>query len=333
MKKLYTAAAGLSLICLFFAAANAQKAREIGVPKNYQPLKTETSPALQTLLNEAVAAALKQAGADFKPEEIAATVIDLRAAKNEKNAKMAEVRGAEKIYPASVVKMFYMVALEQLFEESKLKPTPELERGLRDMIVDSSNEATQYILDVITDTASGGELPEKEFRLWSQKRNAVNRFYSALGYPNINVNQKTHCEDAYGREQQFRNYKGENRNMLNTTATARLMAEIVTGRIAAPERTRKMMDLMKREPFSETKDQDDQAHGFSGKALIDMNLKDAKIWSKAGWTSASRHDVAYIETADGLKFVVAVFTDNHASDRETLPRVVRKIIENLGKIQ
>lgn len=329
MKQLYTAILCLSLICLTFSTANAQKTREISKPKNYKPLKTENSAALQTLLNEAVSDAISK-GKDFKPEEIAATVIDLRDAEN---AKIAEVRGAEKIYPASVVKMFYMVALEQLLEEGKVKSTPELERGLKDMIVDSSNEATQYILDVITDTSSGGEMPEKEFKVWSYKRNTANRFYSSLGYTNINVNQKTFCEDAYGIEQQFRGYKGENRNKLNTTATARLMAEIVLGRVAKPETTQKMLNLMKREPFAETKDQDDQAHGFSGKALIDMNLKDARIWSKAGWTSSTRHDVAYIETADGLKFVIAVFTENHANDRETLPRVVGNIINGLKNVK
>lgn len=329
MKRLYTAILSLSLICLFLTDLNAQKNREIGKPKNYRALKTESSAALQSLLNEAVSDSIAKAG-NFKPEEIAATVIDLR---DSENAKLAEVRGAEKIYPASVVKMFYMVALEQLLEEGKVKSTPELERGLKDMIVDSSNEATQYILDVITDTSSGGEMPEKEYKIWSYKRNAANRFYSSLGYTNINVNQKTFCEDAYGREQQFRGYKGENRNKLNTTATARLMAEIVLGRTATAERTRKMMDLMKREPFAETKDQDDQAHGFSGKALIDMNLKDAKIWSKAGWTSSTRHDVAYIETADGLKFAIAVFTENHASDRETLPRVVGNVIKGLKNLK
>ena len=99
------------------------------------------------------------------------------------------------------------------------------------MIVDSSNEATQYILDVLTDTSSGAEMPQKEFEEWQYKRNRVNRYFSSMGYTNINVNQKTFCEDAYGIEQQSRKYKGQNRNMLTTNATARLLAEIVTGPI------------------------------------------------------------------------------------------------------
>ena len=324
MKKLLAAVLCLSSICVSVLQISAQNRKnEIASPKTYRAIAPVQSAELQKILDEAVS---ELTAKNFKPEEIAVSLIDLRDALN---LKSASVRGEAKIYPASVVKMFYMAALERQLEDDKVKSTIELERGLKDMIVDSSNEATQYILDVLTETSSGGELSAKEFEKWSFGRNRVNRFYASLGYTNINVNQKTHCEDAYGREQQFRNYKGENRNMLTTNATARLMAEIVSGRIAGSERTQKMLDLMQRDPFAKTSDTDNQGTGFSGKALIDLNLKDAKIWSKAGWTSKSRHDVAYIETADGLKFVIAVFTENHANERETIPGIVRKIIENL----
>lgn len=257
-------------------------------------------------------------------------MIDLR---NWENPTMANVRGNEKIYPASVVKMFYMVALYQQIQDGKIKTTPELERGLKDMIVDSSNDATGYIFDVLTDTTSGGELPQKEFETWSYKRNAVNRYFAAMGFENINVNQKTFCEDAYGREQQSRNYKGENRNMLNTNSTARLLAEIVSHRTVNSEKSGLMLNLLKREPFSESGDKDDQAHGFTGIALINKNLKGAKLWSKAGWTSKTRHDAAYIETPDGLKFVLVVFTENFSGERDIIPTIAGKILDNLGKIK
>ncbi len=326
MKKLLSAVLCLSAICVLVVLAKAQnKKNEIAAPTNYQKLALFQSKELQKILDEAVGELLAK---NFKAEEIAVSLIDLR---DLQNLKSANVRGEAKIYPASVVKMFYMAALERQLEDGKTKPTTELERGLKDMIVDSSNEATQYILDVLTETSSGGELSAKDFQKWSFGRNRVNRFYALLGYENINVNQKTHCEDAYGREQQFRNYKGENRNMLTTNATARLMADIVLSKITGSEHTKRMLDLMRRDPFAKTNDTDNQSTGFSGKALLDLNLKDAKIWSKAGWTSKSRHDVAYIETADGLKFVVAVFTDNHANERDSIPLVVRKIIQKMKK--
>ena len=176
-------------------------------------------------------------------------------------------------------------------------------------------------------------MPQKEFDAWQYNRNRVNRYMTAMGYKNINVNQKTFCEDAYGIEQQSRNYKGQNRNMLTTNATARLMAEIVLGRIAGPAGTARMLELMKRDPFAATTDQDDQAHGFTGRMLIDRKMTDAKLWSKAGWTSKSRHDAAYIETADGLKFVIVVFTENHANDKAPIPTIAGKVLDGLRKIR
>src|SRR5690606_34608187 len=134
-------------------------------------------------------------------DQIAVTVIDLS---DTADPRIAAYRGEASIYPASVVKMCYIAALHRQLEDGSITLTKELARGLRDMIVDSSNEATQYIVDVLTDTASGSELPdEKLFQVWSTRRNRMNRYFSSMGYTNINVNQKTHCEDAYGIEQQF----------------------------------------------------------------------------------------------------------------------------------
>ncbi len=319
----------ISLICLTFVVSPAQKIdkkTEVVPPKTYKAPVIEASASLQTALGNAVNETLTAfASKGFKPEEVAATLIDLR---DPGKFQMAEVRGQARIYPASVVKMFYMTALERQLEDGKVTMTPELTRGLRDMIVDSSNEATQYVLDVITGTSSGAELPPKQFEAWQYKRNSVNRFFAAMGYTYINANQKTFCEDAYGIEQQSRNYKAENRNGLTTNAVARLLAEIVTGRMNAPERTAAMMTLLKRDPFTGT-DPEDQAHGFTGKLLIDRKMTDVKIWSKAGDTSKTRHDAAYIETADGLKFVLVVFTENHAFEKEPIPMITGKILEAL----
>jgi len=318
-----------ALLVAFSAQAVAQSrdAIEIVPPKSYSPPKMNSSKELQVMLDRVIQDMLKSYPNDsFKQTEIAATLIDVR---DPNDLKTANFRGNERIYPASVVKMFYMNALERQLEDGKVTMTPELQRGLKDMIVVSSNEATQYILDVLTDTSSGAELPPKEFEAWQYKRNRVNRFYSAMGYTNINVNQKTFCEDAYGVEQQTRNYKGENRNALTTDAVARLLTEIVLGRMNTPDRTKAMMDLMKRDPFKKSDDPDSQDVAFSGKALVDLKLTDARIWSKAGWTNRARHDAAYIETPDGEKFVLVVFTENHANDKEALQTVVKGVIAGL----
>ena len=285
----------------------------------------QPKPSLQDVVDRAVKTTLERF-ADQKLEEkqLSVTLIDLR---DPKRPVTASFRGNERVYPASVVKLFYLVAAHRWLEDKKIESTPELTRALRDMIVDSSNEATQYVVDVLTHTTAGYELPAKEMEEWQYQRNAVNRYFSGLGYTNINVNQKTFCEDAYGRERVSRGPNGENRNKLTTDATARLMMEIVTGKAATPERTATMMELLKRDYTGSSNDNDDQGHGFTGIAL--KNVAGARLWSKAGWTSTTRHDVAYIELPDGQKFVLAIFTTEHANERDIIPTVARAVMEGL----
>ncbi|MCB1024014.1 MAG: serine hydrolase [Acidobacteria bacterium] len=273
---------------------------------------------LKTRLDSAVTEILKEfESAGLTPEGLAATVLKLD---DTKVTGRASYRGDSKIYPASVVKMFYMVALHRQLEDGKIKMTPELNRGLTDMITVSSNEATQYVLDVITGTSSGAELPPEEFKKWAYKRNAVNRYFSSLGYKNINVNQKTFCEDAYGIEQQFRGPNGENRNMLTTDAAARLMSEIVLRKTVSKERSVQMMELMKRDWEAPSSNPD-------GKEFISDALEPGtKLWSKEGWTSKTRHDAAYIITPQGDQFVIVVFTENVAGVRGIIPGIAKKLL-------
>ena len=295
------------------------------------PQVTAKTPALslQSLVDEAARKTLEKF-ADKKLEEkqLSITLINLR---NPAHPVQASFRGNERIYPASVVKLFYLAAAHRWLEDKKIEDTPELRRAVKDMIVDSSNEATQYIVDVITHTTAGYELPPEEMKQWQEKRNAVNRYFSSLGYTNINVNQKTFCEDAYGREQVSRGPNGENRNKLTTDATARLLAEIVTAKAVTPARSAQMMELLKRDYSGTSKDADDQAHGFTGIAL--QGVQAARLWSKAGWTSTTRHDAAYLELPDGSKFVLVTFTTDHANEREIIPAVAKVVIEGIKDVK
>jgi beta-lactamase class A len=284
---------------------------------------------LQALVNEAAQITLKKfADKNLKENQLSITLIDLR---DPQSPVTASFRGHERIYPASVVKLFYLAAVHQWLEDKKIDDTPELRRSVKDMIVDSSNEATQYIVDVVTHTTGGYELPPKEMEAWQHQRNAVNRYFASLGYTNINVNQKTFCEDAYGRESVSRGPKGENRNKLTTDATARLMMEIAKGKAVTPQRSAQMLDLLKRDYLRKTQDPDDQGRGFTGIALA--GIEGAGLWSKAGWTSTTRHDVAYIDLQDGNKFVLATFTTDHANEREIIPTVARVVMNGLKDLK
>jgi beta-lactamase class A len=321
IRKIFIPATTAFLLLIFFQTP-AQR-RSIAAQSSAIEVSAESS-ALQELVNRAAQTALQRfASKNFKESNLSITLIDLRDAQH---PTQASFRGEERVYPASVVKLFYLAAAHRWLEDGRLKMTDELKRGLHDMIVDSSNDATQFIVDALTDTTSGPELPPAQMKKWAYKRNAVNRYYASMGYTNINVNQKTYCEDSYGREHIFRGEHGENRNKLTTNATARLLMEIATGRAVSPERSAQMMELLKRDFAGTSNDADDQGHGFTGMAL----MPGARLWSKAGWTSTTRHDAAYVELPNGAKFVLVTFTTDHANERNIIPTIARVIIEEFN---
>jgi hypothetical protein len=273
---------------------------------------------LKKLMDSAVAAALQKfAPIHLRPDEFAVTLVDLSP---ENNFPQADHRGNAPIYPASVIKMFYLAATHRWLEDKKIHDRPELRRALHDMIVHSGNEATGYVVDALTDTTSGLELPPGELAVWHEKRNVVNRYFHSLGYTDINANRKTWNEGPYGRDKQAVDNFVPSRNSLTTNATARLFVEIATGKCVSPARCQEMLELMKRD-FTNPKTQDYQAREFIGPGLPTT----AKLWSKCGDMSQARHDTAIVELANGRKFVLVIFTIR-PDNKEIIPAIARHIV-------
>jgi len=287
------------------------------------------SPALQALVSRAVTDTMDRfAGQGLKPDELAVTVVDLTDASH---PDWASHRGNVTVYPASVVKLFYLVAAHRWMEDGRLNDTPELRRAMKDMIVESSNEATHYVVDLLTGTTSGPELTDDALRAWADQRNEVNRYLAAQGFTNINVNKKPWGEGPYGRETQAIRQFQPSRNWLTTEATARLLSEIATARSVTPARSAEMMSLLTRDVFGPVRDPEDQVHGFTGIALLAPRRDGVRLWSKAGWTSETRHDAAYLELPDGRRLVTVVFTTGHSRERDIIPSVVRVVLDGLRR--
>jgi len=283
-----------------------------------------TAPKLETNLQFAVAETLLEfSSAKLQSNQLAVTVVDLT---EPEHPTRAGYRGDVPIYPASVIKLFYLVAAHRWMEDGKLQDTPELRRAMRDMIVDSGNDPTHYIIDLLTGTTGGPELPEPEMKIWSDRRNAVNRYFASLGFQKCNINQKPWGDGPYGRERVSVGKNFENRNALTTDATARLLTEIVLGQAISKKRSEQMMELLKRDP-QKPADPDscepDQSRDFTAIAL----KPGTKLWSKAGWTSTARHDAAFIEVP-GRRIVMVIFTTGHANDRNIIPAIARRILRS-----
>jgi hypothetical protein len=274
--------------------------------------------------------AVKETFSEFSAQKLQSNELAVALVNLMHPDELASFRGDVPIYPASVVKLFYLFAAHDWMEKGKLQDTAELRRALHDMIVDSSNDATHYIVDLLTGTTAGPELPNDEMKVWSEKRNAVNRYFAGLGYTNCNINQKPWGDGPYGRERAFLGRNFENRNALTVNATALLLKKMAEGSAVSRQRSDQMMELLRRDP-SKARPADscepDQALDFTGIALP----KGSQLWSKAGWTSTARDDAAYIELPNGARFVLVIFTSGHANDRNIIPAIVRRVIEGLEK--
>src|SRR5687767_11262295 len=94
----------VAVLCAAAFAQKIEKSVEIVPPSGYQALVLENSPELQALLSAAVTDVVSSYPAPgFKPDEVLATLVDVR---DPKNLRVAHVSGETPIYPASVVKMF-----------------------------------------------------------------------------------------------------------------------------------------------------------------------------------------------------------------------------------
>ncbi len=280
---------------------------------------------LQTALDRAVKDTLAEfRSPELKPEQLAVTLVDLRGPL----PAAVNYRGDERFYPASVIKLFYLSATHRWLEDKRIADTPELRRAMHDMIIDSSNDATNYIVDVLTGTTGGPELPPAELDAWSEQRRVVTKYFQSLGYQNVNAARKTWGDGPFGREKQDMEAHPPARNYLSTNDTARLLTDIATGKSVSAVRSMEMLALLARDPFTpKPDDPDNQATAFSGSALT----PGMKLWSKAGWVSWARNDAALIELPGGGRVIIVTFTDGreHANNRAIIPALVKRVLAGL----
>ena len=244
--------------------------------------------------------------------------------------------GDQLFYPCSVVKVFYLAAAQQRLKEGFLTPHEDLSRAMRDMIRVSSNMATNYVIDLVTETTGDTVLPPDAMAQWREKRLWVNRFLVGFGWPEfagINACQKLMDDERYGREKAFVGPNGDNHNRLTTEATARLFHAIMAGRVVTPERSRAMRDYLVR-PLDAQFIRDEPAGQVLGYFAAGLP-GDAKAWTKAGWTgwtgdaaaSFRRHDAAHVELANGQRFTLVAFTQGReiSANMDVLPTMAAQM--------
>ncbi len=239
----------------------------------------------------------------------------------------AQANGDQPFYPASVVKSVYAAYAAFLLDLGGLTLSEEDDRAFRDMIQDSSNDATGHVVDLITDTTGGPELLPDDLAEWMNNRQTVNRWLAAEGIAGINACQKTWNEGPYGRERQGYGPNRELANSMTARAAARIMAGIALGAFGQAEW---LQNLHRRDP----KSQDLQVIGYGGEVVTGSSKTDQVLdyLSKSGTAYQVRHDLLAVRRPGDVWHVIAAFTDGYREQPEVLQAVVRGGLEIADEI-
>jgi len=227
-------------------------------------------------------------------------------------------------YPASIVKIVYALASQIWIKKDLIINSDELRRALYEMIANSNNDATSYILDLLTGTTSGPSLNEQNFEAWKIQRKLINNWLEELQWPEIknwNCSQKTWNEGPFGREKDFYGQSNENRNMMTTEGSARIFESLMTNEMIQKGENKHFKKVFQRslDPVSRKKDLENQVDGFLGEGIP----LTSKLWSKAGLMSEVRHDVAWWVAPKQNPMLAVVFTTGKelVKDQFLLPAI------------
>ncbi|WP_088242225.1 serine hydrolase [Calothrix rhizosoleniae] len=277
-------------------------------------------------------------------KSLSVTLIDLNS------KSISGYRQHTRRYPASVVKLFWMIAIQHKMYNGLIKVDKKINNDLKKMIIESDNNASSRILDQISKTTSKRHnLKRRKFNQWQKKRLAVNNFFRKAGYKNIYLAQKTfpiyeiRMRKPIGPDKQIRkdDTAYPQRNKITTYQAARLMSEIVSDKAITPKYSQKMLGLLKRklrpslgEKLPPYPPGFHPLVGFLGQSLSADQV--GFFASKAGWTSYCRLDVAYVESKDKkTRYILAVFGNNKAysKNHRIFPKISQLVFNKMKNIR
>ncbi len=267
---------------------------------------------------------------DFSIEDIAITWINYKS----ENKRIFKgfgfgINNKKTIYPASVVKLVYGLAAYYWIKKGSLLLTEEIIDAASKMLSFSSNNATSFLIDLLTGTTSGPCIEGELWENWKFQRNIINDWLYDLHWDEligINCCQKTWDDGPFGREKEFYGYENQNRNVMTTDSAARVLEEIMI-HIDYQKNDLNLRNFLKRnlnKGFLE-KDSLNQIDGFLGAGLPES----INLWSKAGLMSKVRHDSAWWINSQSLQTLLVVFCDGEVYSKDTslLPAIAKEVYE------
>ena len=231
------------------------------------------------------------------------------------------------IYPASIVKLVYGLAAYSWIATKKILLNQEISDAVNNMLFYSSNDATSFLVDIMTGTTSGPCIEGEPWENWKYQRSIINDWLKELNWNELNgLNccQKTWNDGPFGREKKFYGIRSNNRNMMTTDATARILEEIMIN-LDYQKDNLNLRSFLKRNLNKSfvTKDPLNQVEGFLGEGLPE----NINFWSKAGLMSQVRHDAAWWVNNNSEQTLLVVFGNGEKffKDETLFPKIAKAV--------
>ena len=132
---------------------------------------------------------------DYLKEDIAITWINYKSETNIVQRGFGfGINNRKLIYPASIVKLVYALATYHWIQKGRILFTREISDAVYRMLFNSSNNATSFIVDLLTGTTSGPCLEGKSWENWKFQRLIINDWLKDLNWEElygVNCCQKT----------------------------------------------------------------------------------------------------------------------------------------------
>ncbi|MFY7801869.1 MAG: serine hydrolase [Limnoraphis robusta] len=296
-----------------------------------QPPKLVYSEELQKIVDQTVELAKRK---QLPTESLSITLIDVSRSATH---SFAGYNNTILRFPASVSKLFWLVAFLGYSEAGVIKDESAYYIDLSNMMRISDNDSASRILDAITATKSGQDLEGKALETWINKRHQVNLFFREAGYSGIKLSTKNYPISNWGEQPTGRDFQlwktsflaGGNR--FSTDQAARLLYEIYTKQSISETASTKIAYLLTRDlkPEAWKDEEPNSIEGFLGESLP-TNIY---FGSKVGYTSHSRQEVAFVRTMDDKAiYILAIFANSsaYAQDEEIFPQMSRYIFDRLN---
>jgi|GEM_PF-2457282 hypothetical protein len=240
---------------------------------------------------------------DLNKDDVAVTFVEL-CRESGGPPHFGHLYGNEPFYASSVAKLFWATALYNTLAQNNLELSLPLRKDVGAMLHLDDHDATNRVVDFVTATESGAELPKADFFAFAKKRGYTNWMFRCIGFQNFNVNQKMWPCDPFGRDLQLLglrlNQNFENSNRVTSNHAAALMYLLRENAIASQ---RASCDIMQNIERSVPQKKIGNLQG-----IADGLPPGSKLWSMQGYTASNFNEVALVTLPNHKQYILSVMT-------------------------